>query len=557
MAYQLPGSVGSLSCSEMLCQRQEEHYCATQNGQHHSSCIWEQAGWNSVHQTEHHSQGTMALVHEQRCYSGGQASGGSPQYDCGPGIPSNEGPVRLDVESQDLQQDPAEMGSTRSGHVCIQTNNSAEKVLQLETRPGSRSSECLQPELEQPTGKGLCQPPLESSWQSVEQNTTATSHTGPSGSSMEEPAVVSHPTGDAGRLPNPPPTHGGSNHTNTPRGCASSTASSSRMAYLRQRFQDKEISEEGTELLLASWRQKSSKSYDSLFGKWVDWCNQRHSDPVSGPISEVVNFLAHLFKEGYQYRSLNAYRLAISSVHEKADGYEVGQHPLVSRLLKGVFNQRPPKPRYEVTWDVTKVLNYIDSLGESDSLSLQVLTWKLAMILALTRPSRSADLVRLDLRYRRHTPEGVVFQEPGLAKQSRQGKPRAEFFFPAFPSNSRLCPQQTLRAYEQRTESFRTGGNEEQTRLFLAVVRPHKPVCSSTLARWLKSLLDKAGIDTSIFKAHSTRSATASAAANTGITTGDILKAADWSSETVFTKFYYKPLRSGAFGEAVLSNSGN
>ena len=68
--YQLPGSVGSLPCSEMLCQRQEEHYCATQNGQHHSSHICEQAGWNSVPQTKHHSQGTMALVHEQRHYSG-------------------------------------------------------------------------------------------------------------------------------------------------------------------------------------------------------------------------------------------------------------------------------------------------------------------------------------------------------------------------------------------------------------------------------------------------------------------------------------------------------
>ena len=53
VAYQLPGSVGSLPCSEMLCQRQEEHYCATQNGQHHSSHICEQAGWNSVPQTEH------------------------------------------------------------------------------------------------------------------------------------------------------------------------------------------------------------------------------------------------------------------------------------------------------------------------------------------------------------------------------------------------------------------------------------------------------------------------------------------------------------------------
>ena len=65
---------------------------------------------------------------------------------------------------------------------------------------------------------------------------------------MEEPVVVhvSHPIGDAGGLPNPPPSHGGSDHTNTPRGCASSTASTSCMAYLRQRFQGKKNSEEGS-----------------------------------------------------------------------------------------------------------------------------------------------------------------------------------------------------------------------------------------------------------------------------------------------------------------------
>ena len=109
--------------------------------------------------------------------------------------------------------------------------------------------------------------------------------------SMEEPVVVhvSHPIGDAGGLPNPPPLHGGSDHTNTPRGCASSTASSSCMAYLRQH----------AELQFAAWRQKSSKSYDSLFRKWAERYNL---DPVSGTISEVVNFLIHLFKEGYQYR---------------------------------------------------------------------------------------------------------------------------------------------------------------------------------------------------------------------------------------------------------------
>jgi hypothetical protein len=80
-------------------------------------------------------------------------------------------------------------------------------------------------------------------------------------------------------------------------------------------------------------------------------------------------------------------------------------------------------------------------------------------------------------------------------------------------------------------------------------------VTSSTIARWLKILLGKAGMNTEIFKAHSTRSASSSAAATAGITTGDILKAADWSSEAVFQKFYHKPSASNQFGLAVLSSN--
>ena len=101
----------------------------------------------------------------------------------------------------------------------------------------------------------------------------------------------------------------------------------------------------------------------------------------------MINILANLYKEGFQYRSLNAYRSAISSVHDKVDGYEVGQHPLVSRLLKGVFNTRPPQPRYNSTWDASIVLTWMEGLGENEDLSLSDLTLKLVMLLSLTRPS--------------------------------------------------------------------------------------------------------------------------------------------------------------------------
>ena len=66
-------------------------------------------------------------------------------------------------------------------------------------------------------------------------------------------------------------------------------------------------------------------------------------------------------------------------------------------------------------------------------------------------------------------------------------------------------------------------------------------------------MLNKAGVDMEIFKAHSVRSASTSAAAMAGITTEDILKAADWSSEAVFQRFYHKPVRVNEFSKAVLS----
>ena len=138
-----------------------------------------------------------------------------------------------------------------------------------------------------------------------------------------------------------------------------------------------------------------------------------------------------------------------------------------------------------------------------------------------------------------------------LAKQSRQSKPLTEFFFPKFPDNKLLCPVTTLRAYEDRTLSRRTDRNRSS--LFIALIKPYNPVTSSTIARWIKSVLTKSGINTDIFKAHSTRSATVSAAAKAGITTNDILNAADWSSESVFHKFYYKPENRNPFGTTVLT----
>ena len=67
-------------------------------------------------------------------------------------------------------------------------------------------------------------------------------------------------------------------------------------------------------------------------------------------------------------------------------------------------------------------------------------------------------------------------------------------FFPSFPGNEGLCPVASLRLYLKCTESLRGG----KTKLFLSFIKPHRAVTSSSIARWLRTVLEQAGIDTSM-----------------------------------------------------------
>ena len=92
--------------------------------------------------------------------------------------------------------------------------------------------------------------------------------------------------------------------------------------------------------------------------------------------------------------------------------------------------------------------------------------------------------------------------------------------------------------------------------LFLTTQRPYSPVSSTSnlqTSTWLKLTLQDAGMDISVFKAHSTIAASSSAARQSGVSVKDILTAADWSRETTFNRFYYRPCHSFSFGTAVIS----
>ena len=75
----------------------------------------------------------------------------------------------------------------------------------------------------------------------------------------------------------------------------------------------------------------------------------------------------------------------------------------------------------------------------------------------------------------------------------------------------------------------------------------------ATIPRSILSLINEAGIDTTIFKAHSVRGASTTAAANALVPLQEIVDMADWFKAATFRQFYYKPILSTTSGETILS----
>ena len=389
-AHKLPRATSGNTSSQNLSEGPKKQERSTAPRQSDSSSLCKQLGRYSLRPGHETSKRAVDVVPTEGHTSDSTTSTRERECDSRQRVENDEGSLRLDAQSGDLPPDPKALSLPRDRSVCNTTLPSTTPLLQLETRSPGRSNRCFSPGLG--TSEGLCQPPHRESTNEGGVSRGGASNT--NSPNMAVTALVSQATKPVSL----PPTEDRSSTSGYNGGSSGSNSIPSRVAYLRQHYKDQKLSSEASDLLLSSWRQKTSQSYDSLSKKWISWCTERQCDPISGPIEDVVNFLAHLYKEGYQYRSLNAYRSAIASMHIPIEGVSIGQHPLVSRLLKGAFQSRPPLPRYQGTWDVSVVLHHIGGHQLDQSLSLKELSLRTVMLLALTRPSRSADISKLRIQ---------------------------------------------------------------------------------------------------------------------------------------------------------------
>uniref|UniRef100_A0A914YLL5 Reverse transcriptase domain-containing protein n=1 Tax=Panagrolaimus superbus TaxID=310955 RepID=A0A914YLL5_9BILA len=263
--------------------------------------------------------------------------------------------------------------------------------------------------------------------------------------------------------------------------------------------------------------------YPSALRKWHIFCTNQEIDSKKPQPQDIINFLQEVSDSGIGQSAIGTHRAALTSLLSAAGNLEAikAAEPFLSRFSKGLLRTKPTDPKRSDIWDVDEALIWIRKCWPLESLSPKTLTLRTVLLLALCSPKRANELAALSLEKLKQSQSVWEFRLI-ITKNRGFGIPHAARYL-KFSEEESLCPIENLKYYLKFTEQFR-----ESDKLLLSYQKPFGSVGSSTISRWLKCALVEAGIEG--FTGHSTRSAATSAAAARGLSTAQIIGAANWST---------------------------
>ena len=326
------------------------------------------------------------------------------------------------------------------------------------------------------------------------------------------------------------------------------------LSCVRKSLQLQGITGETLNIIIDSWRESTQKQYRSSISAWINYCKEQKISITTPSLPQLLNFLT-LQSKKLSYSALGTTRSALSSFIN-IDGFKVGEHPIISRFMSGAFNRKPTFPRYVETWNPQIVLSHLKGYPDTKEMSLKQLTLKLTMILALVTAQRTQTLKLLSINDMQSKDGEYVFQITSILKQTSAHGGRQRHLPPIvlkkYDHDKTLCVFTLLKEYLIRTSNLRGSCSQ----LLICHCKPHGPASKDTISRWLKQVILDAGINTSVFKPHPTRSAATSAAKSADVPLDEIMTTAGWRSSSVFAVYYNKPLlNDSSFANSVLGKN--
>ena len=203
--------------------------------------------------------------------------------------------------------------------------------------------------------------------------------------------------------------------------------------------------------------------------------------PTDNNIKSGINFLTELFLEdNLGYSAMNTARSALSTIMVTTTDQLFGSHPLVKRLLKGMFKIRPNFPKLVCTFDVDVVLRYLNELGDANTIPFKMLTFRLATLFCLLSAQRDQTLTAINVRLIHVSDERIIIYLGHTLKATRPKFHQSPLDFDrAFPQCKNIFPVYNAQQYLQRSFSLRG----PFIKFFISYNYPHHPVGTSTISR--------------------------------------------------------------------------
>jgi site-specific recombinase XerD len=310
---------------------------------------------------------------------------------------------------------------------------------------------------------------------------------------------------------------------------------SSGREIVREAYLKKGVPEMSVDFIVDSISKSTLKQYEGCLKKWIEFATRNKYDIFDPTSSNVIEFLTMRFNENASYGTLNSSRSAISLITKS----DISNDAIISRFFKGIYRRRPSAPKYSETWNIEQVLEYIENQDTFENLNLKIISEIATTLLVLITAHRLQTIALINIDEIIMGSDGLQIKIPDRIKTSKLGKNQPLLVIPFFKKRPKVCVATIILHYLKITEPIRAGNKK----LFLASVKPHKPVSAQTIGHWIKSLLGKAGIDTDKFSAYSTKHASVSTAYRKGIDIDTIRRTAGWTEGSgTFARFYNRPL---------------
>ena len=179
-------------------------------------------------------------------------------------------------------------------------------------------------------------------------------------------------------------------------------------------------------------RGGTRSQYDSAIRGWREFCLRGKIYPTGPSIEDILAYLTHMYEDGMQYNNIASTKSALANIISLPGLSCISAHPLLQRFLKGVYNLRPPNPRYSMIWNTYVVIDYLQSLHTND-ISLKLLSYKTVMLLTLLSGQRVSTLHYFRIDELQSRESEVIFNVTALLKHDKVSRKKEPIIFYAYP----------------------------------------------------------------------------------------------------------------------------